>query len=88
MDASDLKLEKKYLLISALGNVLVGCIGIFVAAVSSSQAILLDGLFNVTYFATGLFTIRVASLVAAMTVSPTLSSVVPASTSAIRITSM
>ena len=64
MDASNLRLEKKYLLISAFGNVLVGGIGIVVAAVSSSQAILLDGLFNLTYFATGLFTIRVASLVA------------------------
>ena len=49
---------------SALGNVLVGCVGITVAAFSSSQAILLDGLFNLTYFATGLFTVKVATLVA------------------------
>ena len=64
METSALKREKKYLLTSAFGNVLVGCIGIAVAVVSSSQAILLDGLFNITYFATGLFTIKVASLVA------------------------
>ena len=59
-----LKLEKRYLIISAIGNALVGCVGVTVAAVSSSQAILLDGLFNLTYFATGLFTVRVATLVA------------------------
>ena len=64
MQTNALKQEKQYLKISALGNVLVGCIGIAVAAVSSSQAIMLDGMFNLTYFATGLFTIKVASLVA------------------------
>ena len=64
MPTTSLKLEKKYLKISALGNVLVGCVGITIAIVSSSQAILLDGLFNLTYFATGLFTLKVASLVA------------------------
>ena len=64
METNALKQEKRYLKISALGNVLVGCIGIAVAAVSSSQAIMLDGMFNLTYFATGLFTIMVASLVA------------------------
>jgi len=58
------KQEKRYLKISALGNVLVGCIGIVVAAVSSSQAIMLDGTFNLTYFATGLFTIKLTSMVA------------------------
>ena len=64
MAASSLRIEKKYLLTSALGNVFVGLIGIAIAALSSSQAILLDGVFNLTYFATGLFTLRVASLVA------------------------
>ena len=61
---SSLKDEKKYLLTSATGNFLVGFIGIAVSAVSSSQAILLDGIFNLTYFTTGLFTVKVASLVA------------------------
>lgn len=56
--ASSLRIEKKYLLTSAFGNVLVGCIGMAVAVVSSSQAILLDGVFNLTYFATGLFTVN------------------------------
>jgi predicted Co/Zn/Cd cation transporter (cation efflux family) len=64
MESTALEHEQKYLKISALGNVVVGTVGITVAAVSSSQAILLDGLFNLTYFATGLFTVRVASLVA------------------------
>ena len=64
METTALKLEKKYLTISAFGNVFVGCVGIAFAAVSSSQAILVGGLFNLTYFATGLFTVKVASLVA------------------------
>lgn len=64
MPQSALKLEKRFLIISALGNLLVGCVGILVAAVSSSQAILLDGLFNLIYLATALFTIKVATLVA------------------------
>jgi cation diffusion facilitator family transporter len=59
-----LDLEKKYLYISSFGNILVGCVGIVCAAISSSQAVMLDGLFNLTYFATGLFTVKVASLVA------------------------
>ncbi len=41
----------------------MGCVGIVVAVISASQAILLDGLFNLTYFATELFTVKVASLV-------------------------
>lgn len=64
MGPTALKLEQKYLLISVLGNAVVGCVGIAAAAVSSSQAILLDGLFNVAYFAAGLFTLKVASLLA------------------------
>jgi cation diffusion facilitator family transporter len=64
MDKTALQQEKQYLTISAIGNVLVACVGVTVAVVSSSQAIMLDGLFNLTYFATGLFTIKVASLVA------------------------
>lgn len=64
MEVVTLKREKKYLMVSSFGNVLVGCVGIAVATVSSSQAILLDGLFNLSYFATGLFTLKVASLVA------------------------
>ena len=64
MEKTALSREKKYLMLSALGNILVGCVGITVATISSSQAILLDGLFNLTYFATGIFTVKVASLLA------------------------
>lgn len=42
----------------------MGVVGMVMAPITSSQAILLDGLFNLTYFASGLFTIKVASLVA------------------------
>ena len=64
MQTTSLQLERRYLIISAIGNVLVAGVGLTAAVVSSSQAILLDGLFNLTYFATGLFTIKVATLVA------------------------
>ena len=59
-----LKVERRFLVISAGCNLLLGCLGSTFALVTSSQAILLDGLFNFSYFATGLFTVRVASLVA------------------------
>ncbi|MEM8681485.1 MAG: cation transporter [Planctomycetota bacterium] len=64
MPPSALKTEKSYLLTSASGNLLVGCIGVAMSAISGSQAILLDGVFNLTYFVTGLFTVKVVSLVA------------------------
>ena len=64
MDTQTLQKEKKFLVISSCGSLLVACVAIAVASFSSSQAILLDGLFNITYFATGLFTVKVASLVA------------------------
>ena len=63
MNAAALEAERRFLVISAGGNLLLGCLGITFAVASSSQAILLDGVFNLSYFVTGLFTIRVASLV-------------------------
>ncbi len=54
--------ETRFLIVSAIGNLVVGCVGLVVSVLSASQAILLDGLFNLTYFAAGLFTIKVASL--------------------------
>ena len=55
--------EQRYLIISAIGNLIIGLIGLIFSVTTSSQAILLDGLFNLTYFATGLFTLKVARLV-------------------------
>jgi cation diffusion facilitator family transporter len=40
----------------------VGCVAIVFVYLSSSQAILLDGVFNIIYFLTGLFTLRIARL--------------------------
>ncbi|MHC4079521.1 MAG: cation transporter, partial [Planctomycetota bacterium] len=57
-------IERRYLLIAAAGNLVLGCVGMVVASAASSQAILLDGLFNITYFVTGLFTLKIAHLVA------------------------
>ncbi len=64
MKATALKVEKRFLVISTACNLLLACLGIAFALASSSQAILLDGLFNISYFVTGLFTVRVATLVA------------------------
>jgi cation diffusion facilitator family transporter len=55
--------ENRTLLISTGANLVIGVVGLTVYAFSSSQAILLDGLFNLTYFAMGLFTLKVAKLV-------------------------
>ena len=55
--------ERRILLTSTLACLLIGCVGVVAALMSDSQAILLDGLFNITYFAAGLFTLRVAALV-------------------------
>jgi predicted Co/Zn/Cd cation transporter (cation efflux family) len=56
------KLERRGLLASLFGSLTVGCVGVVFSKLSDSQAILLDGLFNMTYFATALFTMKVASL--------------------------
>ena len=55
--------ERQVLLISTVGNLVIGLVGILFAVFSRSQAIMLDGLFNLTYFATGLFTLKVAKMV-------------------------
>ena len=55
--------EKRGLLISVGGSLLVGIAGLIFSVVTESQAILLDGLFNLTYFMVGLFTLKVAKLV-------------------------
>ena len=55
--------ERPYLLLAAAGNLIIGCVGLAVSVISSSQAIMLDGLFNLTYFIVGLFTLKVSRLV-------------------------
>ncbi|GLP96037.1 cation transporter [Paraferrimonas sedimenticola] len=57
--------ERQYLLLAAAGNLLVGIVGLVVAFASDSEAILLDGLFNLTYFVSSLFAIKIAALLAA-----------------------
>jgi len=42
---------------------LIGCVGLTFTVITRSQAILLDGLFNLIYFGTALFSIKVARLV-------------------------
>ncbi len=55
-------IEKRFLLISVFGNLSVGVAGITLAWLTGSQAIMLDGLFNITYFRAGLFALKVARL--------------------------
>mgnify|MGYP001123029138 CR=1 FL=1 len=57
------QVEKRGLLISVGGSLSVGTAGLVFAVITESQAILLDGLFNLTYFIVGLFTLKVAKLV-------------------------
>lgn len=55
--------ESRGILLSTIGNLVIGLVGLIFALFSHSQAILLDGLFNLTYVGTGLFTLKVARLV-------------------------
>lgn len=63
MNNQNNRAERLVLWISAAGTLIIGCVGLTFSIISSSRAILLDGLFNLTYFATGLFTLKVARLV-------------------------
>ena len=63
MNDQNSRSEQRVLLTSASGNLVIGVVGIIFAVYSSSQAIMLDGLFNFTYFVTGLFTLKVAKMV-------------------------
>lgn len=55
-------MERKALLISVVTSLIIGICGVTLAHFSDSEAILLDGLFNLTYFITGIFTLRVAKM--------------------------
>lgn len=57
-----MKTERAALLLSASMALLMGIIGLGFALASDSRAILLDGLFNLTYFGAALVTLRVAHL--------------------------
>ena len=63
MSAQNNHIERQGLRISVGGNLIIGIVGLVFAVFSKSQAIMLDGLFNLSYFATGLFTLKVAALV-------------------------
>ena len=56
--------ERAALRLSAAAALLIGVLGLAAALATGSGAILLDGLFNLTFFATALLTLRVATLVA------------------------
>lgn len=55
--------EQQSLILSATGCFLIALVALWASYSSSSQAILLDGFFNATYFLAGLFTIKVSRLV-------------------------
>jgi len=63
MRAKETSTERWLLIFSAAGNVFSATLGLVFAALTSSRAILLDGLFDVTYFIVALFTLKVARLV-------------------------
>jgi predicted Co/Zn/Cd cation transporter (cation efflux family) len=56
--------ERAALRLSAAAALLLGLLGLAVAIASGSGAILLDGAFNLCFFATALLTLRVATLLA------------------------
>src|SRR6187431_2040732 len=56
--------ERGALLLSAGAALALGLVGVAAALLTGSGAILLDGLFNLCFFATALLALRVATLVA------------------------
>lgn len=63
MDQAVIQREKRALTASALGSLIIGCVGVTFALFAHSRAIALDGIFNIVYFVTGLVTLKVAKLV-------------------------
>lgn len=63
MDADRRKAERRGLVASVAGALLVGVNGVVFFFLTDAEAILLDGLFNIVYCITGLFTLKVAALV-------------------------
>lgn len=59
-----MKSERGALWLSTVTALLIGCVGIGTSIASNSQAILLDGLFNLSYFIIALLTLKVAKLAA------------------------
>jgi cation diffusion facilitator family transporter len=57
------RMEQQSLIISSVGCILIAVVALWAFYTSDSQAILLDGLFNLTYFMAALFTIKVSRLV-------------------------
>ena len=62
-EAAEHAAEQRGLWTSIGASAIVGCAGLTFYFLTNAEAILLDGLFNLSYFATGLFTLRVAKLV-------------------------
>jgi predicted Co/Zn/Cd cation transporter (cation efflux family) len=57
-----MRTESSALLLSAGAALLIGGVGVAAAMATNSRAILLDGLFNLCFFVTALFALRVAHL--------------------------
>jgi cation diffusion facilitator family transporter len=59
-----MKTETGALILSTVAALAIGIVAMAAAVLSGSQAILLDGLYNLAFFVTALFTLRVARLLA------------------------
>jgi predicted Co/Zn/Cd cation transporter (cation efflux family) len=59
-----MKTETGALILSTIAALAIGIVAMAAAVLSGSQAILLDGLYNLAFFVTALFTLRVARLLA------------------------
>lgn len=58
-----MKSENHALILSTAAALVLGIMGIVFAFLSNSNAILLDGIFNISYFATAILTLKVAQIV-------------------------
>lgn len=62
-DKTRTRAERRGLITSVVGSFVVGVSGVAFYFLTGAEAILLDGFFNLTYFVTGLFAIKVSTLV-------------------------
>lgn len=58
-----MKSENRALILSTAAAFVLGILGIAFAPLTNSNAILLDGLFNISYFATAILTLKVAQII-------------------------
>lgn len=62
-DLKNMKSEKQSLILSTVASLMVGILGITFSIITNSGVILLDGVFNISYFVTAIITLRILNII-------------------------